>query len=283
MSSILVFELNMQCLVVYFLFIIATADAPSSTSSSPELLDPPSSVLTALYSPSTSPLFVRECVSACREVSGSVTPITQMLVAASRGSRTFTKTLLEELMKQYKTVNAGELKNLSQLLNDVLCLEDPLQEKRARFIVFEEESGLLNLVRETQDTDSCRAYQCIKTLVSASNKSALVRDMLLRDADRWQWCVNWLKSKMAAELGVRPFSPASSVDAYMSNEDSSTRTFHRTTSAQVTLEEANALLAEFGASSARDDDEDDDKRMETDEQQQQDLDELPDLEEVEKR
>merc|ERR1719415_23189 len=30
-----------------------------------------------------------------------------------------------------------------------------------------------------------------------------------------------------------------------SNEDSLTRTFHRTTSAVVTLEEANAILAEF--------------------------------------
>merc|ERR1719415_267347 len=35
-----------------------------------------------------------------------------------------------------------------------------------------------------------------------------------------------------------------------SNEDSLTRTFHRTTSAVVTLEEANAILAEFSEPSS---------------------------------
>ena len=41
----------------------------------------------------------------------------------------------------------------------------------------------------------------------------------------------------------------------LSNEDAtSTRTFHRTTSAQVILEEANALLAEFGDTSMADND-----------------------------
>ena len=74
-----------------------------------------------------------------------------------------------------------------------------------------------------------------------------------------QWTVNWLKSKMTESTSY--WSPSS--DSVVSNEESSTRTFHRTTSAQVrkaapsggkaslsplpqvTLDEANAMLAEF--------------------------------------
>ena len=37
----------------------------------------------------------------------------------------------------------------------------------------------------------------------------------------------------------------STTDSLVSNEDSSTRTFQRTTSAQVTLDEAKAIFADF--------------------------------------
>ena len=50
--------------------------------------------------------------------------------------------------------------------------------------------------------------------------------------------MNWLKSKMSESSYWSP-----STDSVLSNEDSSTRTFHRTTSAQVTLDEAKLLLA----------------------------------------
>ena len=129
--------------------------------------------------------------------------------------------------------------------------------------------GLLKLVKENQSSDSLRAYQCIKTLVNASNKSASVKEFLLLDPDRWQWSVNWLKNRMsdgdtwashvasgggAASTSTASAVPASSSSArsyasantWGSNEDSSTRTFQRTTSAQVTLDEARAILAEFG-------------------------------------
>lgn len=48
--------------------------------------------------------------------------------------------------------------------------------------------------------------------------------------------------------GSRPPSSASGSSNFdlISNEDATTRTFQRTTSAQVTLDEANAILAEFG-------------------------------------
>ena len=105
--------------------------------------------------------------------------------------------------------------------------------------------GLLQLIDQQHTTDSCRAYQCIKTLVSAAHKSPLVKDKLLEDPGKWQWAVNWLREKMDEENQDKPLvSTTTDIDA-ASNEDSLTRTFHRTTSAVVTLAEANAILAEF--------------------------------------
>ena len=52
---------------------------------------------------------------------------------------------------------------------------------------------------------------------------------------KWQWAVNWLKSKMTESSSY--WSPGS--DSVLSNEESSTRTFHRTTSAQVNIKLVN--------------------------------------------
>ena len=98
-------------------------------------------------------------------------------------------------------------------------------------------------------------------LVVAANKSTSVRDKLLEEAEKWQFAVNWLKEKMEEEINIGESSSTSSLlnttigstsndlmwgsNSNASNEDSLTRTFHRTTSAVVTLEEANAILAEF--------------------------------------
>ena len=109
--------------------------------------------------------------------------------------------------------------------------------------------GLLQLIDQQHTTDSCRAYQCIKTLVTAAQQSPLVKDKLLEDPGKWQWAVSWLKEKMDGDnntlvSGNTANQDQSGYDA-ASNEDSLTRTFHRTTSAVVTLAEANAILAEF--------------------------------------
>jgi len=45
-------------------------------------------------------------------------------------------------------------------------------------------------------SDSRRSYQIIKFLVSLVNKCPLAKDYLLQAATRWQWAVNWLKSKV---------------------------------------------------------------------------------------
>ena len=102
--------------------------------------------------------------------------------------------------------------------------------------------GLINLVQNCQNSDSCRAYQAVKCLVTASSKAPTVKEKLIQDPAKWHHAVNWLKSKMSESSYWSPSS-----DSIISNEDSSTRTFQRTTSAQVTLDEANAMLAEFDA------------------------------------
>ena len=83
----------------------------------------PPTVTSVLYGP-IAPLFIREAVSAIREVNGvatgAVRPIIDMLIMVATGSKTFSERLLEEIMKQYKGVNSGELKNLSTLLLEIL-------------------------------------------------------------------------------------------------------------------------------------------------------------------
>ena len=53
----------------------------------------------------------------------------------------------------------------------------------------------------------------------------LVQDYLLQSPGKWQWSVHWLKQKIEQSY----WSPHSD----LSNEDSNTRIFQRTTSAQV--------------------------------------------------
>jgi len=159
--------------------------------------------------------------------------------------KSFSVPVLEEVMRQYNSVSSSELKNLSLLVVELLCLPDPLQNERLKFVTEGSRDlgidGLLDLVQSNQTSDSCRAYQAVKCLVTASSKCPSVRDHLILQPTKWQWAVNWLKSKMTESSSY--WSPGS--DSVLSNEESSTRTFHRTTSAQVTLDEANAMLAEF--------------------------------------
>jgi len=145
--------------------------------------------------------------------------------------------VLGEVLRQYTSVPSSELRHLSHVLIELLCISDPVQEDRLALAVYGEEQGLLQLVRAEQKSDTSRAYQAIKCLVNASTKNQVVKDHLFLQPTRWQWAVNWLKNKMD---GGNYWSHSSG-----SNEDSNNRTFHRTTSAQVTLEEANAMLAEF--------------------------------------
>merc|ERR1712111_192302 len=119
-----------------------------------------------------------------------------------------------------------------------MCINDPLQNERTELVIDGGPGvdGLLNLI------NSCRAYQAVKCLVTASSKCPAVKDQLIQDPTKWQHAVNWLKSKISESSYWSPSS-----DTILSNEDSSTRTFQRTTSAQVTLDEAKAMLADLEA------------------------------------
>ena len=168
-------------------------------------------------------------------------------------------------MKLYSSSNSSELRNLSTIIVEIMVstklllmrllhkakteilqtLCDPLQSVRLDLVIDgrpEGVDGLLTLVNSCQSSDSCRAYQAVKVLVTASSKCPAVRERLLQEPARWQTAVNWLKSKMSESVSSY-WSPSS--DSVLSNEDSSTRTFQRTTSAQVTLDEAKLLLADF--------------------------------------
>ena len=78
-----------------------------------------------------------------------------------------------------------------------------------------------------KDSYSRRAYQCIKLVVALSARCPVARDHLTRTQVRWQWAVEWLKEKMDDH------SATLSTAGSLSNEDSNTKNFQRTTSAQV--------------------------------------------------
>ena len=85
-----------------------------------KLIAMPENLSTILYS-STCVHFIREAVSACREVMSAAVPvIIDALIHAAYSSTSFSDLLLAELLKQYHSVSSGELKNLSALLIDVL-------------------------------------------------------------------------------------------------------------------------------------------------------------------
>lgn len=83
------------------------------------------------------------------------------------------------------------------------------------------------MVGVNKDCDSRRAYQCIKLVVALSARCPVARDHLTRTQARWQWAVEWLKEKMDDH------SATLSAAMGLSNEDSNTKNFQRTTSAQV--------------------------------------------------
>ena len=49
------------------------------------------------------------------------------LLQVSFCCKSFSVPVLEEVMRQYNTVSSSELKNLSLLMVELLCLSDPLQ------------------------------------------------------------------------------------------------------------------------------------------------------------
>ncbi|CAF5191548.1 unnamed protein product, partial [Rotaria magnacalcarata] len=125
-------------------------------------------------------------------------------------------------------------------------VEDSLQTKRLQ-ITFEgiNESisgdnsqnltGLYSLIRTSMETEQRRTYQTVKFLINLSNRNSSCKEYFASTAIQWEFAISWLKQQMQTSW---QWSPAQNV----SNEDTDTRSFQRTRSAQYTLEQAQSLL-----------------------------------------
>ncbi|KAK2177004.1 hypothetical protein NP493_624g01033 [Ridgeia piscesae] len=189
--------------------------------------------------------YIREVVLALREVTSGLDNVQDMLLCCSFCNSDFTMAVLKNLMYQYVSAPSNELKGVFSALMELLLLEDVLQLKRLKCVIdghvdtddmhYE---GLLAVIRSNHVNDSRRSYQSVKFLVTLANKCPVAKDYLLQSSTKWQWAVNWLKTKMSDDWALQPSSTAS-------NEDSNSKSFQRTMSAQDTLDEANALLKEL--------------------------------------
>ncbi|GFW12475.1 ubiquitin carboxyl-terminal hydrolase 24 [Trichonephila clavipes] len=221
-------------------------------SASETFLPMPQDISDALYGPGA-PRYLQEIVSACREVSGSISVFTDMLVQCCFCNENFSTSIIRQIMLQYSSVPSNELKNLSYLLLEILAMEDLLQFKRVLIVIDGISSelqpsfdGMLAIIRANETTDSRRSYQGVKFLVSLSVKCPSIKDYLLQTPNKWQWAVNWLK-KMMSEHNYWTSNVS------VSNEDSNTKTFQRTVSAQDTLAEATAMLDGLESPDSQDD------------------------------
>ncbi|CDQ84708.1 unnamed protein product [Oncorhynchus mykiss] len=158
-----------------------------------------------------------------------------MVTYCSFCNEPFSLGVLQLLKTQLETAPPHELKNVFQLLQELLVVEDPLQTQRLKY-AFESEKGLLALMHQSNNVDSSRCYQCVKFLVTLAQKCVPAKDYFKDLSGHWSWAVQWLQKKMSEHY----WTPQSNV----SNETSTAKTFQRTISAQDTLAYATALLNE---------------------------------------
>ncbi|CAF4091709.1 unnamed protein product, partial [Rotaria sordida] len=125
-------------------------------------------------------------------------------------------------------------------------VEDSLQTKRLQLAFegtnesgsgdnYQHITGLYSLIRTSIESEQRRAYQTVKFLINLSNRNSACKDYFSSTAFQWEFAINWLKQQMQTSW---QWSPAQNV----SNEDTDTRSFQRTRSAQFTLEQAQSLL-----------------------------------------
>ena len=119
-------------------------------------------------------------------------------------------------------------------------------------------NGLYSLIATSIETEQRRAYQAVKFLITLSNKyvyfpfflnflssfcrSNPCKDYFSSTAIQWEAAINWLKQQMQSSW---QWSPSQNI----SNEDTDTRSFQRTRSAQFTLEQAQSLLQQTSSTS----------------------------------
>ncbi|GCB74652.1 hypothetical protein scyTo_0003743, partial [Scyliorhinus torazame] len=180
--------------------------------------------------------YLLEVMYAMRELTGSLSVISEMVTYCCFCNEHFSLVqVLQTIKNQLETAPPHELKNIFQLLHEILVIQDPLQSRRLKF-AFESEKGLLALMHQSNNVDSSRCYQCIKFLVLLAQKCAAAKDYFREHPHHWSWAVQWLQKKMSEHY----WAPQSNI----SNETSTAKTFQRTISAQDTLAYATALLNE---------------------------------------
>uniref|UniRef100_A0A3P9QAJ6 Ubiquitin carboxyl-terminal hydrolase 24 n=1 Tax=Poecilia reticulata TaxID=8081 RepID=A0A3P9QAJ6_POERE len=180
----------------------------SSIHSSGPLLPLHSDILASLFTPEGQP-YLLEVMFAMRELSGPLSLLIEMVTYCSYCNEGFSLGVLQLLKSQMETAPPHELKNVFQMLQEILVVEDPLQSQRLKY-AFESDKGLLALMHQSNNVDSRRCYQCVKFLVTLAQNCARERERKIN----------------------------------VSNETSTNKTFQRTISAQDTLAYATALLNE---------------------------------------
>uniref|UniRef100_A0A672T582 Ubiquitin carboxyl-terminal hydrolase 24 n=1 Tax=Sinocyclocheilus grahami TaxID=75366 RepID=A0A672T582_SINGR len=181
-------------------------------------------------------VYLMEVMFAMRELSGPLSFLIEMITYCSFCNEPFSLGVLHILKSPLETAPPHELKNVFQMLLDILVSdEDPLQSQRLKY-AFESEKGLLALMHQSNNVDSSRCYQCVKFLVTLAQKCSPAKDYFKELSGHWSWAVQWLQKKMSEHY----WTPQSNV----SNETSTAKTFQRTISAQDTLAYATALLNE---------------------------------------
>ncbi|XP_023195305.1 ubiquitin carboxyl-terminal hydrolase 24 isoform X2 [Xiphophorus maculatus] len=206
----------------------------SSVHSSGPLLPLHSDILASLFTPEGQP-YLLEVMFAMRELSGPLSLLIEMVTYCSYCNEGFSLGVLQLLKSQMETAPPHELKNVFQMLQEILVVEDPLQSQRLKY-AFESDKGLLALMHQSNNVDSRRCYQCVKFLVTLAQKCPPAKDYFKDLSGHWSWAVQWLQKKMTEHY----WTPQSNV----SNETSTNKTFQRTISAQDTLAYATALLNE---------------------------------------
>ncbi|RXN05544.1 ubiquitin carboxyl-terminal hydrolase 24 isoform X3 [Labeo rohita] len=113
--------------------------------------------------------YLMEVMFAMRELSGPLPFLIEMITYCSFCNEPFSLGVLHLLKNHLETAPPHELKNVFQLLLEILMVEDPLQSQRLKY-AFESEKGLLALMHQSNNVDSSRCYQCVKFLVTLAQK-----------------------------------------------------------------------------------------------------------------
>ena len=190
--------------------------------------------------------YLKEICYTFQEVSSSQLIRTiQLMETLATDNEVFSEQLIRILLQSIGQAHTNDLKSLFKLLGHLLLIEDPLQSKRLQ-LAFEGVSesgsgdnaqifnGLYSLIRTSIESEQRRAYQTVKFLINLSKNNGC-KDYFTSTTSQWESAINWLKQQMQTSW---QWSPAPNI----SNEDTDTRSFQRTRSAQFTLEQAQSLL-----------------------------------------